>query len=127
MKARIRRPILSKADFFPKYRNVSPEDWDKIRRQAEEKLIVAVLMQMLSPLSVDLWYDELRGIWQITQSCADGPRLERALAKQTRSALHGYYDSRTYHGRNSEQARKRDRKNGNAYRSTGFANQVRAQ
>lgn len=120
----MRNPIVASSELSVVFQNLSPNDIEAIRLQAEEKLLIAALNQMCSPSGTDIWYDEALGIWQLAQSCVDELRLERKRARAAMSALGGFRDSRTYHGRNSQQARRRDKATGNAYRSTGFSNQV---
>lgn len=124
MHSRMRNPVLACSDLAPRFHDLSPNDQEAIRVQAEEKLLMAALNQMCSPRGTDIWYDEALGIWQLAQSCVDELKLERKRTQAAMNSLGGFYDSRTYHGRNSKQARSRDKANGNAYRSTGFSNQV---
>ena len=124
LQSTIRNPIIRCRDLSARFDRVWPEDREAIRKVAVEQLIVAALLQLCDPANHDLWYDERRSIWQMSQSCIDEPRLLRQQTRDTANAVKGFYDSRTYHGRNGRQARPRDRGNGNAYRSTGFASQV---
>lgn len=120
----VRNPVVASSDLAQRFGDLSPNDQEAIRTQAEEKLILAALNQMCSPNGTDIWYDQALGIWQLAQSCVDELKLERKRTRAAMNCLGGFHDSRTYHGRNSGQARTRDKANRNAYRSTGFSNQV---
>lgn len=122
--SRVRNPIVAASDLASRFHDLSPNDQEAIRTQAEEKLLMAALNQMCSPGGTDIWYDQALGVWQLAQSCVDELKLERKRTQAAMDSLGGFYDSRTYHGRNGKQARVRDKANGNAYRSTGFSNQV---
>lgn len=124
MQSKIRNPIIRCHDLSPRFDTVWPKDREAIRKVAVEQLLVAALLQLCDPTNHDMWYDERRGLWQLSQSCADEPHRLRKQTQKTVNAVKGFYDSRTYHGRNGKQARWRDRQNRNAYRSTSFANQV---
>ena len=121
---RMRRAITSRRSLAKRFQDVSPIDQENLCKNADEQLVVAALLQMCETCAGELWYDHGRQVWQLCQSCCEEQRLERRHTKRTLRGVKGFYDSRTYHGRNGKQARGRDRQNGNAYRSTGFASQV---
>mgnify|MGYP001592141396 CR=1 FL=1 len=121
----IHRPFVNARDLAARFQDISPADQRAICKIAEEKLLAAALLQMHAPLGNDLWYDQGSRVWQLTQSCVDEARLARKQMRSTLNAVKGFYDKRTYHGRNGNQARQRDKRNGNAYRSTGYSSQVR--
>lgn len=125
VQSQLRRPFVQPKDLARRFWNLSPAHKTAICKIAVEQLLMAALWQMRNAPSCELWYHEGSKTWQIKQSCADEPWLARKRTRQTLNAVKGWYDNRTYHGRNGKQARRRDRANGNAYRSTGFANQVR--
>lgn len=119
--SKLNRPIVGVGDLAPRWHHASPDDKECVRKIADEQLVLAALIEMDEQ---EIWYDHGHLIWQMTQSAADAPRLAHRKTRETLRGVKGFYDRRTYHGRNGSQARKRDRSNGNAYRSTGFAGQV---
>lgn len=122
---RMRRAITPARNLAEAFQDVSPFDQENLRKIADEQLVVAALLQMCDSGAGKLWYDHGRLVWQLCQSCTEEQRLERRHTRHTLRGVKGFYDSRTYHGRNGKQARGRDKANGNAYRSTGFADQIR--
>lgn len=66
------------------------------------RFILAQLNQMCSPIGADVWYDEARGLWQMSQNCHDEMM---AQYKGVRNAVK--FDRRNWHGRPREQARAR--------------------
>lgn len=123
MQSQIRTRFVLPHHLAVKWQDVSPRDQKTLCIIAEEQLLLAALKSMDD--NKELWYDHGHGLWSITPSCAEEAGLARKDAQRSLRGVKKFYDSRTYHGRNGKQARRRDKQTGNAYRSTGFANQVR--
>lgn len=122
VQSQLRSPFVHNHDLTPELRELSGANKRRLCSIAMEQLLIIALLYMLEE---ELWYDYGHGAWQIKQSCIDEPRIAGKRLRNKLNAVRGFYDSRTYHGRPSKQARRRDRANGVAYPSTGFSNQVR--
>ncbi len=78
--------------------DLHPKMIDMITQRADHELVQLILQAMLN---YDVWYDDARGIWQVSQSAMDEFHSVRHATSNTK------IDVRVYHGRVRSQSKAR--------------------